>query len=176
MSVVIVFTLWPHDGSPAMVSTRGFTGVSSGFLLWSTTYMKFYALAVLGTALCSAGAWAQQPAPEPAAADAMMAGIDARTGKLRRLTDTEIAQLSAKAQSEAAAAARSGQRANAAWAAIPLTGAEAEKTLRVLPNGMSVASLPLSAMHSMSAQLNADGTLLITESDAHPVAAQEVSE
>ena len=101
--------------------------------------------------------------------------IENRT-QLRRLTDTEIAQLSAKAQSEAAAAARSGQRANAAWAAIPLTGAEAEKTLRVLPNGMSVASLPLSAMHSMSAQLNADGTLLITESDAHPVAAQEVSE
>ena len=136
--------------------------------------MKFYAFAVLSTALCSASAWAQQPAPEPAAADAMMAGIDARTGKLRRLTDAEIAQLSAMSQADAATSAV--QRSRAAAAGIPLTGAEAEKTVRMLPNGISVASLPLSAMHSMSAQLNEDGALVITESDAHPVAAQEVSE
>ena len=67
---------------------------------------------------------------------------------------------------------------NAAWAAMPQTAAEAEKTLRVLPNGLSVATLPLSAMHSMTAQIGADGKVVISESsdDGHAHATQEVSE
>lgn len=132
-------------------------------------------LFAVSTVLSSTAALAAEPAP--AAGQAMVAGIDARTGKVRQLTDAEIAELSSKAQQENRLQVRS--TANAAWAAIPQTGAEAERTLRVLPNGLSVATLPLSAMHSMTAQLDAEGKVVISESDhdhGHGPAATEVSE
>ena len=132
-------------------------------------------LFAVSTVLSSAAALAAEPAP--VAGQSMVAGIDARTGKVRQLTDAEIAELSSKAQQESRLQLRS--TANAAWAAIPQTGAEAERTLRVLPNGLSVASLPLSAMHSMTAQLDAEGKVVISESDhdhGHGPAATEVSE
>lgn len=132
-------------------------------------------LFAVSTVLSSAAALAAEPAP--VAGQAMVAGIDARTGKVRQLTDAEIAELSSKAQQESRLQVRS--TANAAWAAIPQTGAEAERTLRVLPNGLSVATLPLSAMHSMTAQLDAEGKVVISESDhdhGHGPAATEVSE
>lgn len=126
--------------------------------------------------MCSASALASEPAANPPAGQAMVAGIDARTGKLRQLSDAEVAELSRQAQSQV----QSSQRVraeNAAWAALPQTAAEAEKTLRVLPNGLSVASLPVSAMHSMTAQLDADGKLVISESDhGHGPGSQEVGE
>ncbi|KRG76862.1 hypothetical protein ABB30_09180 [Stenotrophomonas ginsengisoli] len=133
-------------------------------------------LFAVSAVLCSAGAMAAEPAPEPAADQAMVAGIDARTGKLRQLSDAEVAELSSKAQQQSSVQARS--TTNAAWAAMPQTAAEAEKTLRVLPNGLSVATLPLSAMHSMTAQIGADGKVVISESsdDGHAHATQEVSE
>ena len=55
-------------------------------------------LFAVSAVLCSAGAMAAEPAPEPAADQAMVAGIDARTGKLRQLSDAEVAELSSKAQ------------------------------------------------------------------------------
>ena len=134
-------------------------------------------LFAVSAVLCSAGALAAEPAPAPAADQSMVVGIDARTGKLRQLTDAEVAELSSKAAQSSGVQARSS--VNAAWAAIPQTSAEAERTLKVLPNGLSVATLPLSAMHSMTAQLDAEGKVVISESDhdhGHGPAATEVSE
>lgn len=133
-------------------------------------------LFAVSAVLCSAGAMAAEPAPEPAADQAMVVGIDARTGKLRQLSDAEVAELSNQAQQQSRLQVRS--TTNAAWAAMPQTSAEAEKTLKVLPNGLSVATLPLSAMHSMTAQIGTDGKVVISESsdEGHVHATQEVSE
>lgn len=130
-------------------------------------------LFAVSAVMCSSSVMAAEPAP--AGDQAMVAGIDARTGKLRQLSDAEVAELSSQAQRQSAAQARSST--HPALAAIPQTAAEAEKTLRILPNGLSVASLPLSAMHSMTAELGADGKLVISESEhGHAGGAQEVSE
>ena len=125
--------------------------------------MKFSAFAVLSTLALAASAQGQVSSavetPAGAAVDqgvAMTAGIDARTGKLRALTDAEIQALAAKAAADAAMP-RMRTAAPSAWDRIPKTGAEAAKTLRVLPNGMSVAELPLSAMHSMTVELDPNG-------------------
>ena len=133
-------------------------------------------LFAVSAVLCSAGALAAEPAVTQAADQSMVVGIDARTGKLRQLTDAEVAELSSKAAQSSGVQARSS--VNAAWAAIPQTTAEADKTLKVLPNGLSVATLPVSAMHSVTAQIGADGKIVISESshDEHGHSSQEVSE
>lgn len=148
--------------------------------------MKFSAFAVLPMLALAASAHGQatpQTTPaDPQAVDAsaaMTAGIDARTGKLRALTDAEVQALSAKAATGASAArARTTTDTHPAWDRIPKTGAEAEKTLRMLPGGISVAELPLTAMHSMTVELDSSGKPRILEGDdtsAHH-ASQEVSE
>ena len=136
--------------------------------------MKYSAFAMLSVLALAASAHGQEVPAEPVAGNSMTVGIDARTGKLRALTDTEINALSAKAEVNAAA-----ERAAlpAAWKAIPKTGAEAEKTLRVLPNGMSVAELPLSAMHSLTVQMDDNGKPVVGEGeDGHVHGSVEVSE
>lgn len=133
--------------------------------------LLFAVSAVMG----SASALASEPQANPPAGQAMVAGIDARTGKLRQLSDAEVAELSRQTQTQSSAQARG--TTNAALAAMPQTTAEADKTYRVLSNGLSVASLPLSAMHSLTAQLDADGKLVINESDhGHGPGRQEVGE
>ena len=137
--------------------------------------MKRSALLVISAVMVSASALASEPAASPPSDQAMVAGIDARTGKLRQLSDAEVAELSRQAQQQGSVQSRSS--VNAAWAAMPQTTAEADRTLRVLPNGLSVATLPVSAMHSVTAQLDANGKVVISESShgsAH--GAQEVSE
>lgn len=145
--------------------------------------MKFSAFAVLSTLALAAGAHAQvssEAAPpavavaEPGAA--MTAGIDARTGKLRALSDAEIRALSAKAAADAAAP-RVRSATSSAWDRIPRTGAEAAKTVRILPNGMSVAELPLTAMHSMTVELDHNGQPTLHEGEpGHAHATVEVTE
>lgn len=136
--------------------------------------MKRSALILISTVFFSSTALASEPMASPSTGQSMVAGIDARSGKLRQLSDAEVAELSRQAQSQGATRQRI---ANAAWAAIPQTGAEAERTLRVLPNGMSVATLPLSAMNAMTARIDEQGVLQISESDhEHAHAVQEVSE
>ncbi|WP_313494217.1 hypothetical protein [Stenotrophomonas sp.] len=106
----------------------------------------------------------------------MVAGIDAKTGKLRKLTDTEIRALSDKANAMPSAS-RSAAGANAAWARIPQTGTEAAKTIRLQSNGMSTADLPLSAMNSLSIERTATGEVRILENgDPLSHGRQEVSE
>ena len=106
----------------------------------------------------------------------MVAGIDAKTGKLRKLSDTEIRALSDKANAMPTTS-RSAAGTNAAWARIPQTGADAAKTIRMQSNGMSTADLPLSAMNSLSIERNAAGEVQILENGA-PLShsRQEVSE
>ena len=106
----------------------------------------------------------------------MVAGIDAKTGKLRKLTDVEIQALSDKANAMPSAS-RSAAGTNAAWARIPQTGADAAKTIRMQSNGLSTADLPLSAMNSLSIERNAAGEVQILENGA-PLShgRQEVSE
>ena len=106
----------------------------------------------------------------------MVAGVDAKTGKLRKLTDTEIRALSDKANAMPSAS-RSAAGTNAAWARIPQTGSDAAKTIRMQSNGMSTADLPLSAMNSLSVERNAAGEVQILENGS-PLShgRQEVSE
>jgi len=137
--------------------------------------MKRSVFAVVSTLVFSASAMAHEPAAAAPTGQAMVAGIDARTGKLRQLSDAEVAELSSKAVQQSSLRVRS--TGNAAWAAMPQTAADADKTLRVLPNGLSVATLPVSAMHSMTAQMDAHGKVVISESGHdHAHGAQEVSE
>lgn len=135
--------------------------------------MKFSAFAVLSVLALSASAHGQEVPAEPVAGNSMTVGIDARTGKLRSLTDSEIQALSAQAEKTTV----SNSALPAAWRAMPKTGAEAEKTLRHLGNGMTVAELPLSALHSLTVSLDANGQPVIAEGEDHHVpGTQEVTE
>lgn len=136
--------------------------------------LLFAVSAVMGSASALASEPAASPPTASASEQAMVAGIDARTGKLRQLSDAEVAELSRQAQVQSSQRVRSE---NAAWAALPQTTAEADRTLRVLPNGLSVATLPVSAMHSLTAQLDAEGKLVVSESGhGHGPGSQEVGE
>ncbi len=117
-------------------------------------------------ALAAASVMASEPpAAEQTADNGMVAGIDAKTGKLRKLSDSEIRALSDKANAMPAAA-RSSAGANAAWARIPQTGADASKTLRLQSNGMTTADLPLSSLNALSVQRAADGSVQLLENGA----------
>lgn len=136
--------------------------------------LLFAVSAVMGSASALASEPAASPPTASASEQAMVAGIDARTGKLRQLSDAEVAELSRQAPVQSSQRVRSE---NAAWAALPQTTAEADRTLRVLPNGLSVATLPVSAMHSLTAQLDAEGKLVVSESGhGHGPGSQEVGE
>jgi len=133
-------------------------------------------LLLLPFALAVASVSASEHTPAGQAVDnSMVAGIDARTGKLRKLTDTEIRALSDKANTMAPAS-RSAAAGNAAWARIPQTGAEASKTLRLQANGMTTADLPLSSLNALSVERAADGSVQLLENGTSVSdARQEVS-
>ena len=136
--------------------------------------MKYSAFAVLSALAFAAGAHGQEVPAEPVAGNSMTVGIDARTGKLRSLTDSEIQALSAKVET---AASVSSNELPAAWKSMPKTAAEAEKTFRKLGNGMSVAQLPLTAMHSLTVHMDENGRPVIGEGEeGHVPATGEVSE
>ncbi|MGE8280611.1 MAG: post-PEP-CTERM-1 domain-containing protein [Stenotrophomonas sp.] len=116
--------------------------------------------------LATASAMASEPpAPEQTVDNGMVAGIDAKTGKLRKLTDSEIRALSDKANAMAPAS-RSAAGTNAAWARIPQTGTDASKTLRVQSNGMTTADLPLSSLNALTVERAADGSVQMLENGA----------
>lgn len=134
-------------------------------------------LAGLAVSAClQAQAAEPQATQAQAAADtgnAVMVGIDARTGKLRPLSPAEVRALAGKA----AAMQRQGV---AATRNTPRTMDEARLTQRRHPNGAMSIRAPLSTMTYMQATRAADGSLRIgeTNGDAQPVApqTQEVSE
>ena len=134
-------------------------------------------LAGLAVSACLQAQAAEPQANQPQAAvgidNAMMVGIDARTGKLRPLTPAEARALSAKAanmQRQGIAHARSA----------PRTMEDARATQRRNANGAMSIRAPLSTVTYVQATRSADGRLSIgeTQGDSQPVVPQssEVSE
>lgn len=116
---------------------------------------------------------ATQPEATADTGNALMVGIDARTGKLRPLTAAETRALSAKAAAMPRQNAASARRA-------PRTMDEARATQRRHANGAMSIRAPLSTVTYMQATRSADGRLSIgeTQGDSRPTAPQstEVSE
>ena len=130
-------------------------------------------LAGLAVSACLQAQAAEPQATQPQAAatadNAVMVGIDAKTGKLRPLTAVEARALAAKA---AAMPRQKASRSNA-----PRTPEEARATLRRHGSSTSMR-VPTSAMSAVVVTRGADGNLQFSESegDALPAApqAQEV--
>jgi hypothetical protein len=114
---------------------------------------------------------ATQPEATADAGNALMVGIDARTGKLRPLTAAQARALSAKAAAM--------PRGHNAFATVPRTDAQVRATVRHHGNAMSMR-VPTSAMSAVVATRRADGSLQVTETDGsdQPSAprSQEVTE
>lgn len=113
-------------------------------------------------------------AGEPASADAgftpgMKAAIDPVTGKLRQPTAAEMSALQVKAAQNL-----SGVRSSA-----PRNEAEAQQTLRRLPNGGYKIRVPQDRMSTLTATVQADGSVRVghgsddTSHEATPGAAHE---
>ena len=133
-------------------------------------------LAGLAVSACLQAQAAEPQANQPQAADdtanAMMVGIDARTGKLRPLTANEAKALAARA-----AAMPRGH--GSSFAAMPRTEAEARRTVRHHANGGVSVRVPLSAMNEITVSRDAEGRLQSSEGspgDSAPATKQEVSE
>jgi hypothetical protein len=140
-----------------------------------------FALALAGLAV-SACLQAQAAEPQAVQAEtaatadnAVMVGIDARTGKLRPLTPTEARALAAKA-------ATMPRRGGSSFAAGPRTDAQSRMTVRHHANGGVSVRVPLSAMNQISVSRDAQGRLQSSEgapgetAPIAPIAKQEVSE
>ena len=109
-----------------------------------------------------------QPEAVASADNALMVGIDAKTGKLRPLTAAEVRALSAKAATM--------PRGRNAFAAIPRTDAQVRATVRRHASGTTSARAPLSSMSQISVTRDADGQLQAHEGapgDAVPTATQQ---
>lgn len=114
-----------------------------------------------------------QPQATADAGNAVMVGIDAKTGKLRPLTAGEARALAARA-------AAMPRDKHSPFATMPRTDAEVRATVRRHANGGASARAPLSSMSQISVVRGADGRLQSYEGapgDAVPAATQqEVSE
>ena len=133
-------------------------------------------LAGLAVSACLQAQAAEPQANQPQAAadtgNAVMVGIDAKTGKLRPLTATEARKLAAKA-----AAMPRGH--GSSFAAVPRTEAQSRLTVRHHANGGVSVRVPLSAMNEISVSRDAEGRLQSSEGspgDSAPTTKQEVSE
>jgi hypothetical protein len=111
---------------------------------------------------------ATQPEATADAGNALMVGIDARTGKLRPLTAAQARALSAKAAAM--------PRGHNAFATVPRTDAQVRATVRHHASGTTSARAPLSSMSQISVTRGADGQLQAHEGapgDAVPAATQQ---
>lgn len=133
-------------------------------------------LAGLAVSACLQAQAAEPQANQPQAAvgtdNAVMVGIDAKTGKLRPLTAAQARALSAKA------ANMPRKPVPAAFATVPRTDAQVRATVRHHPNGATSARTPLSSMSQVSVHRGADGQLIMAEGhpgDSAPAMQQEVS-
>ena len=137
-------------------------------------------LAGLAVSACLQAQAAEPQATQPQATadatdatNAVMVGIDAKTGKLRPLTAAEAKALSAKAAAMPRQVSKSSTRA-------PRTPEEARATVRRHADGSMSMRAPLSAMSAVQAVRAADGSLQFLETDGNGAPAapqsQEVSE
>lgn len=123
--------------------------------------MTLFQLAALLLAPCfhsEAATPNAQHHPQATTQGAMVAGIDADTGKLRQLSDAEILALSIKANS--AIPANAG---NSPYASMPRTAAAARKRMRNHGNGVSTVDLPLSTLTWLTAAIGEDNQIEISE-------------
>ena len=116
--------------------------------------MKATTLIVLGGLLFAGTAIAAEPQQATTAESGMKVGIDAKTGKLRRLTAAESAQLDAiTAKNQKAAAAKAKGK----------TAAKEGPVSYVAANGMVVTAEPL--MVESTATMGADGKVVVTHGE-----------
>lgn len=133
-------------------------------------------LAGLAVSACLQAQAAEPQATQAQAAigadNAVMVGIDAKTGKLRPLTAAQARALSAKA-----AAMPRGQNV---FAGVPRTDAQVRASVRHHASGTTSARAPLSSMSQISVTRGADGQLQAREGApgdaASTPAQQEVSQ
>lgn len=126
----------------------------------------------LGACFTAQASEPQTSAPaEQSASNEVTVGIDAKTGKIRQLSASEIRALQVKA------AAMPTNRTLGTRANRVMTPADARKTMRKSATGMSMR-VPESAMSSMSVTQDTNGQLHFSESpDDQPAQAkQEVTE
>ena len=136
----------------------------------STTLFLIGGLAFAGVAL------AGDPTPQSApTGTSLKVGIDAKTGKLRQLTEEESAALDAQAAANGSngVMARNARTATVAGttsrARFPTTEAEALATARTV-NGITAMKPMLESASSVTVVRNADGTLTFSE-NGEPVGA-----
>ena len=130
-------------------------------------------LAGLAVSACLQAQAAEPQATQTQAAigadNAVMVGIDAKTHQLRPLTAAEAKALAAKAAAM--------PRANGSYfATVPRTDAQVRATVRHLPNGAASARAPMSAMSELSVRRDANGELIMGESqpgDSAPAPQQQ---
>lgn len=150
--------------------------------------MRFFAFTVLsGMALC-ANAGGQTTDKEQSALQAsdsssgLTVGIDSKTGKMRALTDSEIQELSTLTKTQAAASQQAPvSQAKARVAPVgsmkgqPATVQDAQATIRTDAKEGSTVLIPLSSMSSLTAVMDADGRLHLSEDgETHAPVSKEV--
>jgi hypothetical protein len=126
--------------------------------------MKATTLIVLGGLLFAGTAIAAEPQQAASTESGAKVGIDPNTGKLRRLTAAESAQLDAMAAKASQAAAAKGQ----ATTAKGKVAAKSGLNTFVATNGMTVAVLDESYMSEVHATIGADGKIIVSH-DGQPV-------
>lgn len=131
-------------------------------------------LAGLAVSACLQAQAAEPQANQPQAAagadNAVMVGIDAKTGKLRPLTAAQARALSAKADRMPRG------RVHDAFARVPRTDAQVRASVRHHASGTTSARAPLSSMSQITVTRGADGQLQAREiapGEAVPAATQQ---
>jgi hypothetical protein len=131
-------------------------------------------LAGLAVSACLQAQAAEVQPNQPQAAagtdNAVMVGIDAKTGKLRPLTAAQARALSAKA------ASMPRGPIHGAFARVPRTDAQVRATVRHHASGITSARAPLSSMSQITVTRGADGKLQAHEvapGDALPATTQQ---
>lgn len=120
--------------------------------------MKATTLIVLGGLMFAGTAIAADPQQATTAESGMKVGIDAKTGKLRRPTAAESAQLDAMTKNQKTATAKAKGK----------TAAKAGPVTFIAVNGMAVSELDDTHMSEVQATIGADGKVVVSH-DGQPL-------
>lgn len=132
--------------------------------------MKSTILIVLGGLLFAGTSLAAEPQSTPVGSS-LKVGIDAKTGKRRQLTSEESAALDAKA----AAMSKAGRASRAKdGVAIPATYAESVAG-GITKSGIDGYLAPVEAMSSITATVDANGKMILSENGRPMQHAEELA-
>lgn len=126
----------------------------------ATTMIVLGGLLFAGTAIAADPQQATNTTTPASAESGSKVGFDARTGKLRRLTAAESAQLDAITAKNKAALAKAKGKGKTAAKTGPISF--------VAANGMTVTELDETYMTEVKATIGADGKVVVTH-DGEPV-------